>query len=291
MKYLLEEKIDFFDELNKNLLKEDTNSIEESNICLITCKPLTNKYVTMECGHKFNYIPLYYDILNHKQKFNSMESRSNHLKLDEIRCPYCRKKQIGILPFYEEFGLEKVNGVNVINEINNKESDFCYMSKYCLFELLESSSIPTSKKEDNPTTPEQESEIKVNYVPIYCNNNKMVKLDKYSKDKPWYCSIHKKIMIAKEKKEKKEKEKQEKLILKLTFKNEKKEKNKKVEKILSKVDELNNFIQEENKMVEISNSSINSCACIHILKSGPNKGKTCNNKIFLNDFCKRHSSE
>jgi hypothetical protein len=34
-------------------------------------------------------------------------------KTNEIRCPYCRKKQTNILPFYEELGLSKVAGINV----------------------------------------------------------------------------------------------------------------------------------------------------------------------------------
>jgi len=276
MKYLMEEKIDFFDELNKTVLNEEKNCFDESNICLISCEQLTNKYITMDCGHKFNYLPLFKDISNHKLKFNSMESRINHLKLDEIRCPYCRKKQTGILPYYEEFGLEKINGVNIINEIKNKESNLSYFNKYCIFIMNENeNSLPCLI---------QDSTLKESFIPIYCNNNKMVKLDKDSKDIPWFCNVHKKVMIAKEKKEKKEKAKQEKLIIKLEMKKEKKNLEKNFS--LSKVEELNNLIQEENEIIELP--VLNSNNCKHILKSGSNKGKCCNNKIFLKELCKRH---
>ena len=38
----------------------------------------------MECGHKFNYLPLFNDIKNHKQKFNGMEGTSSKLDLNQI---------------------------------------------------------------------------------------------------------------------------------------------------------------------------------------------------------------
>jgi hypothetical protein len=41
-----------------------------------------------------------------------MEGINMRLNNVEIRCPYCRKKQTGLLPYYEELGLEKINGVN-----------------------------------------------------------------------------------------------------------------------------------------------------------------------------------
>jgi vacuolar-type H+-ATPase subunit I/STV1 len=282
MKYNLEEKIDFFAELKKTDLNisKDLNNVEnENNICLITCDLLKEKFVTLSCGHKFNYLPLYNDILNHKEKFNSMESRSNHLKLDEIRCPYCRKKQVGILPYYEELGLEKKNGVNIINDFNKSKNTFSYESKYCVFITNEIEKIDET------------------FTPIYCNANKMVKLEKDNKDDPWFCCLHKKKMISKEKKEKKEKERQElkkekeelkekKILLKLEMKKEI-DKNKKKQNYsnpLSKVDELNELILEENKIVEFP---LNTCVCI--LKTGLNKGKPCGSKtIYMNSLCKRH---
>ena len=79
-----------------------------------------------------NYLPLFYDIKNHKQKFNGMEGSSSKLNMNQIRCPYCRKKQIGILPYYEEMNLGKIMGVNYINP-NYIEKPSYNKYKYCEF--------------------------------------------------------------------------------------------------------------------------------------------------------------
>ena len=112
-KYNIEGNVDFFSELYKSLDEEDnTESNNNDNICLITNQVLIDKFVKLNCGHKFNYIPLYNDIYNHKKKFNNMEGSSSSLKMNEIRCPYCRKKQLGVLPYYEDLLSTKTNGVN-----------------------------------------------------------------------------------------------------------------------------------------------------------------------------------
>jgi DNA-directed RNA polymerase subunit RPC12/RpoP len=109
--------LDFFLELYKSLdVEENQNKVEsDNNLCLITNQLLIDKFVELSCGHKFNYIPLYNDIYNHKKKFNNMESSAGSLKTDEIRCPYCRNKQNGLLPYYENMGIEKTHGVNYID--------------------------------------------------------------------------------------------------------------------------------------------------------------------------------
>jgi len=114
-KYNIEGGIDFFSELYKSLdIEENEQKTEEdNNLCLITSQPLEDKFVQLICGHKFNYKPLYIDITTHKQKFNNFEGHSSKLKLNEIRCPYCRTKQNTVLPYYEELGLEQINGVNL----------------------------------------------------------------------------------------------------------------------------------------------------------------------------------
>jgi DNA-directed RNA polymerase subunit RPC12/RpoP len=126
-KYNIEGSIDFFSELYKSLDDED------ENLCLITNLPLSEKYVTMDCGHKFNYIPLYFDIKNHKQKFNGMEGSSSRLNKNEIRCPYCRNRHKGVLPYYEDLGLAKIDGVNFVdpNYKSHVNTSSCY--KHCQF--------------------------------------------------------------------------------------------------------------------------------------------------------------
>ena len=116
-KYIIEGGFDFYEELYKSLDIEETNekTEEDNNLCLITNQHLTDNFVQLNCGHKFNYGPLFLDLKNHKQKFNGMEGSSSKLATDEIRCPYCRTKQKGVLPYYEELGFPKINGVNDIN--------------------------------------------------------------------------------------------------------------------------------------------------------------------------------
>jgi len=126
-KYLIEGNIDFYNEININ--DEDNNynnnNLNYDNICLITNDPLVDKFVTMECGHKFNYIPLYNDLIKQKYFTNIMEE--SKLKINEIRCPYCRSISTQLIPFYENFCIikdvfiRKIIGVNNYNFTENFE--------------------------------------------------------------------------------------------------------------------------------------------------------------------------
>jgi hypothetical protein len=133
-KYKIEGGVDFFSELYKSLDDDDDDKDNEDNLCLISNLPLVDKYFKMDCGHKFNYIPLFLDTKNHKQKFNGMEGSSSRLSNIEIRCPYCRKKHKGVLPYYEELGLPKIEGVNNINPNYKVSNGSNY--KHCQFLIL-----------------------------------------------------------------------------------------------------------------------------------------------------------
>lgn len=115
MQYNIEDNIDFYSELLK--IKTDTEDPQlkddGNELCLISNNKLTDNYVTLLCGHKFNYIPLYHDIYNHKTKYNTKEN--DRLKYYELRCPYCRKKQNKLLPYCPELIPEKTHGVNDID--------------------------------------------------------------------------------------------------------------------------------------------------------------------------------
>jgi hypothetical protein len=64
-KYSVEDNLDFYAELYKSLDESGENKIvnnnENDNICLITNSLLTENYVKLACGHRFNYIPLFKD--------------------------------------------------------------------------------------------------------------------------------------------------------------------------------------------------------------------------------------
>ena len=71
----------------------------------------------MECGHKFNYAPLFNDIFTHKYCLNILEGHGK-LRVNEIRCPYCRFISKNLLPFYDNYyispdvKLRKIIGIN-----------------------------------------------------------------------------------------------------------------------------------------------------------------------------------
>jgi hypothetical protein len=94
-----------------------TDSLDDKNRCLITNDVLTENHVVLQCGHKFNYLPLFKDLVNRKTKLAPLDSQN--LKVNEIRCPYCREKESKLLPYYENMGVEKFHGVNYIDEIKN----------------------------------------------------------------------------------------------------------------------------------------------------------------------------
>jgi hypothetical protein len=110
MNYAIEGNINFFEELYKSLDDKEDAAKDENNLCLISGNSLVDNFVTLDCKHKFNYVPLYKDLLNYKEKYNSMEAC--RIKSNQIRCPYCRNIQNKLLPYLEISGVNKVHGIN-----------------------------------------------------------------------------------------------------------------------------------------------------------------------------------
>ncbi len=309
IKYNIEEGFDFYAELYKSLdVDEDEIAEDENNRCLITNEVLTDKYVILECGHKFNYKPLYYDLINHKGKFNVMEKPSDKLGLHEIRCPYCRNKQTSLLPYYEELGLKKINGINDYKEpITNSSSS---LGKKCEYQY--------PNENYDPSKPESDTNSKYN-PSIVCGFLFTSSINEYNPDNPLdpitygdtkcYCLFHKKIMIKqyktiqkyKEKEEKKnamkmEKEKakkqaiEAKILAKKTAKEEKL-KAKEASKMLQKQKKIQEKMLNQNIVLGPSTISVEqskTTGCVAILKSGPNKGKQCGCKIKCENMCAKH---
>jgi len=296
-KYNIEGNIDFFAELYKSLDEEDNKHKIESdnNLCLITNQILIDKFVELICGHKFNYIPLYNDIYNHKKKFNNMEGNGS-LKMNEIRCPYCRKKQLSVLPYYEDLISVKTNGVNFYDDTQS-QNNICTSVKtvYSVGKCEFIMPIPTL----------QSPNINNNYTSSYvgsssCSINYVTKLDCDNKS---YCWTHNRIMIKKFEKEKEEKEKEAQKQLKKEAKQKEKEekkekeiKKKADEKLLKKTKKQSNDLilsitdnEEENLVVSINTQieTVNK-GCTQIIKTGVNKGNTCGLEILNECLCKRH---
>jgi len=179
---------DFYKQLYASL--EDPDEDDSNNCCLITNEPLLEFSMKLDCGHKFNYIPLYHDVANHKQKYNTMESNVGALKTNELRCPYCREKHTRVLPFYESLGLPKLNGVNAV-----------FKDKMCAYLIPNPNYLP-----DEPI------DGLLNYKFLKCKCYGLSDQE----DAEFYCDKHKRIMakeakaiLVQKKKEEMEKKKME----------------------------------------------------------------------------------
>jgi hypothetical protein len=103
MNYVVEDDFDFFKELNTDLSANNLNE-PTNNKCMISHLPLTHNYVTLQCNHSFNYIPLYKELCINKSK-NKNKSRI-------ISCPYCRTKTDKLIPFIPLPNVSKIYGIN-----------------------------------------------------------------------------------------------------------------------------------------------------------------------------------
>jgi len=113
MNYTFDANISFFDELMKDDDEEDKTI--ETECCLITNKPITENYITLNCNHKFNYEAIYNEVINQKTKYNPNEIMK--LKMSEIKCPYCRQITSNILPYIPSISTsKKIIGVTIPNK-------------------------------------------------------------------------------------------------------------------------------------------------------------------------------
>lgn len=112
MQYKFEGEIDFYAELAKE------NSLEETNddTCNITGEQLGEYHITLLCGHKFNYEPLYNEVKTQKMPhsvFNPNIRIKGSLNVKQIKCPLCRNIQSQILPWIPSLvNCPKIYGVN-----------------------------------------------------------------------------------------------------------------------------------------------------------------------------------
>lgn len=275
-KYKIEGNIDFFEELYKSLDNEE-NLDEDTNTCLITNQLLTDKFIQLQCGHKFNYVPLFLDIKNHKQKFNALEGNSTRLDNNEIRCPYCRNKHSGVLPYYEEFGYAKINGVNHYDPSVKGYQGYSY--KQCEYLSLNPNYDPSGNLQMETN---KNNTGNVKFFVCYASGSKInIENSELNNDNKCYCYKHKNIVIKDHNKKISEKAKEEAKAKKLLEKQLAKEEKTKAKEEKEKAKEL----KKKNKNVIIG---VETVGCIEILKSGLNKGKPCGCNIIIDNLCNRH---
>ena len=98
---------DFNKKLFEGLCEEEGKT--KIGACLISGDELDENFITLVCKHKFNYSPIYHEI-RHQKEFTKLETC--RLKRYQIKCPYCRNVQNGIIPFSKNFPDLKLDGVN-----------------------------------------------------------------------------------------------------------------------------------------------------------------------------------
>lgn len=267
VKYSVESKIDFYEELAKSLNSEENKT--DNHLCLITNDLLTDKYIELKCGHCFNYLPLWNEVYN--QKFSPSFHKSINLK-NSIQCPYCRQIHNHLLPYYPEFNLKLTYGVTSNDEnyttiLYNNEWVYANTLKYfygkCNF-------ISEDKIECDKTN-----------VLNYENHNKT------------YCCKHLNCIKSLELKNKKLKEKEELKQQKLKEKEEikiKKQKEKEELKQYNKINKSNNNINLLTSSIENIDINLNLSKCNYIYKKGINKNTQCSCKLYNDNFCKKHIS-
>jgi hypothetical protein len=113
--YTISGNINFYEEL----LNDDTDTITSVERCLISNEPLDITSIALPCGHKFNYEPLYNEILAQK---TDLPFNINTFKLltGHIKCPYCRAIHDALLP--PAYGIQNVHNIVNVNHGNSKWS-------------------------------------------------------------------------------------------------------------------------------------------------------------------------
>ena len=113
MNYIIEDGISFSSLLNISDNEDSDNNTNQ--LCLLSGQLLELNHITLPCQHKFNYKPLYNEIIARKFKHNrySVWRESGNIATNQIECPYCRKISNKLLPYCPEISnIKKINGVN-----------------------------------------------------------------------------------------------------------------------------------------------------------------------------------
>ena len=121
----------------------DTNA--DTNICLITKEKLEPNHITLSCNHKFNYVPLYNEVGNQKNKQNNIYEIAK-LSSNQIKCPYCRAITNKLLPYIAYPSVKVIKNVNsyVTTSYNNNPDYFLYAPK-CSHATINNTKNPCQK--------------------------------------------------------------------------------------------------------------------------------------------------
>ena len=149
--YEIQGGVDFFKELKQMKPSAATATVSATTErCLITDEKLQKDHITLKCGHKFNYIPLFKEVIFQKCSLlpknvspsivttytknnasaaaapaapaqsnitvvsynSSYNLETSKVRYNEMKCPYCRSITPHILPYYPYPDVNKIKYVN-----------------------------------------------------------------------------------------------------------------------------------------------------------------------------------
>lgn len=114
LKYEVEDDLDlsFFEALKKMHEQPSIAHDDVQDACLITNEQLNAFHVSLCCGHKFNYEPLYQEVLRQKGRLG-VHNYHEKIEVNQIKCPYCRTLTNKLLPYIGKHPLiKRLVGVN-----------------------------------------------------------------------------------------------------------------------------------------------------------------------------------
>ena len=129
MNYCTPAGFNFYEELEK----ATNNNNNSDNVCLIDGSTLIeDSYITLNCGHKFNYTNILNDAKEDKysraKNYSYYSSAYNKINDNQLRCPYCRQIQETILPYFPEIIPKKIRFINcpVSLSMGNNKCDYIF---------------------------------------------------------------------------------------------------------------------------------------------------------------------
>lgn len=92
----VEGDFDFWSALKEE--EENDNKCNHDDSCLLTQEALGLNYITLPCGHKYNYIPICKEIASMKNTKHHYYNHGIKLMRGQTYCPYCRQVFNKLLP-------------------------------------------------------------------------------------------------------------------------------------------------------------------------------------------------
>lgn len=104
---------------DKNIIISSDSSSESTSestsgnddFCLISKEKLHPNHITLSCNHKFNYIPIYKEVLYQKNR-NNTSFEITKLSDNQIKCPYCRQITHRLIPYIAYASVKQTKYVN-----------------------------------------------------------------------------------------------------------------------------------------------------------------------------------